>query len=476
MKWLPQSLFGRTAATIAITLSLSIVISVSASFYFVMVPMAKRTSDDFAAVIVSAAHSLQSLPEELHAELKQQLLEDHGLIVAAHTHSPKEASYDVPYSMFLREALARRAGEELRIIESETGPLIWVDVPAHGKFYRLGFDRERLGTNPPVALLLAITGGVLLTFLASLLEVRRVARPLHRLSVAVDELAQGKDPPPLNETGPTEIAALARAFNRMTTDLREMAENRTVMIAGISHDLRTPLTRLGIAVEMLDERSSPAIVAGIRRDLEAMNSLIGQFLQFSKGLEDGVPVQVDLWKSIESLAHDLKREGTELRLHRNNPPCVYFADRVALQRVLQNLLKNAVQYGAGKPIDVTLDCSAQGVSIKICDRGPGIPSGLVEKAFRPFHRLETARGNGMGGSGLGLAIARQLAVKHGWTIELLPRDGGGTVARVGLPTAYRFGLPVSCYASSGGTDETGSRGPESCVKEERATDTGIPAG
>ena len=445
MNLLPGTLFGRTAMTVAITMLISMFISVSAAVYFIMIPMTKRSADDFAAIIISAAHSLESLPEEMHPELKQQLLEDHGLIVSTSTHALTETSFNLPYSLFFRESLARRAGEELPIVESEIGPLIWVDVTAHGKIYRLGFDRQRLGTNPPVALLFAIGGGVLLTYLASLLEVRRVARPLNRLSRAVQELGRGKDPAPLAEEGPKEIAVLAQAFNRLTDDLREMAENRTVMIAGISHDLRTPLTRLGIAVEMLDESSNPRLVAGIRRDLDAMNDLIGQFLQFSKGLDDGVPVQVDLWQVIASLADDLKREGTELVLHRNDPACVYFADHVALQRVLENLLKNAIQYGAGAPVEVTLSCNRQAVSIEIMDRGPGIPPESVERAFAPFHRLQTARGNGVGGSGLGLAISRQLAVKHGWEIELVPREGGGTVARLGLPTAYRFGLPVSCF-------------------------------
>lgn len=466
MRLLPRSLFARTGVTIAISISLSMIISMIAAVYFIMIPMAKRSADDFAAVIVSAAHSLQSLPEEMHGELKQRLLQDHGLIVSAATNDLPETVADEPYLVFFRDSLARRAGEELPIIESETGTLIWVDVPAHEKFYRLGFDSQRLGTNQPVALLLAIGGGAVLTLLASLLEVRQVARPLRRLSLAVAKLGRGENPAPVAEDGPKEIAALARAFNRLTSDLREMAENRTVMIAGISHDLRTPLTRLGIAVEMLDEKSNPLIVAGIRRDLNAMNNLIGQFLQFSKGLEDGVPVQVDLWKVIESLAADLRRQGKELVLHRNDPPCVYFADAVALQRVLENLLKNAVQYGAGKPVDISLDCNKNAVSIEISDRGPGIPVELVESAFRPFHRLQTARSNGVGGSGLGLAISRQLAVKHGWTIELLPREGGGTTARLGLPPARRFGLPVSCYAPPGDTVDSDSK--QHCPQQEHS--------
>lgn len=414
------------------------VISLGTAIYFIAMPMAKRSADDFAAVIVSAAHSLQSLPEEMHAELKQQLLLDHGLIVTDHIHVLSEKSFDVPYYLFFQDSLDRRAGQELQIFESESGPLIWVDVPAHGKMFRLGFDRGRLGTNPPIVLILAIAGGALLTVLVSLLEVRRVGRPLARLSAAVEEVGRGNVPPVLPEDGPAEIAALARALNRMSSDIQELAENRTVIVAGISHDLRTPLTRLGIAVEMLGEDADPELIAGIRRDLEAMNSLIGQFLAFSKGLDDVRPVQLDLWQVIESQAADLRREGAKVKLHDRNTPCPYFADPVALQRLLANLMENAAQHGSGSVVDVELRCNEQDISIEICDRGPGIPVDQMAAVFRPFHRLEAARDSRAGGSGLGLAIARQLAIKHGWTIELLPRDGGGTVAKISLPTAHHL--------------------------------------
>ena len=440
MKLWPQSLFGRTAITIALTMSLFLVVSTALAFYFIIVPMMKRSADDFAAELVSAAHALQALPEEGHAALREELLQDHGLIVAEEQGGTPGRRSTAPYLGYFGDSLNRLAGGELTIIESGSGPLLWVDVPAHGKNYRLGFDRGRLGTNPPLALLLVIAGGALLVLLASVLEVRRVTKPLDRLSAAVEEMRRGGNPTPLPEKGPAEIAALAGAFNQMSSDVRQMSENRTVMLAGISHDLRTPLTRLGIAVEMLDEKCNPGLINGIRRDLDAMNRLIGEFLRFSEVAKDEIPVQVDLWQIIESMAQDLEREGASLMLHHDDPPCIYFADPLALQRVLANLLKNAAQYGNGTPVDVFLHCSSEAVSIEVCDRGPGIPADQVEAVFRPFHRLDMARAKRRGGTGLGLAVASQLATKHGWTIDLLPRTGGGTIARLGLPPSNRIGF------------------------------------
>jgi two-component system osmolarity sensor histidine kinase EnvZ len=440
MTFYPRSLSGRTAITIALTLLAFMAISMSAAVYFIYNPMAKRHAEDFAAIIVSVAHLLQDLPVEMHEELEDRLLEDHGLIVAEQPLESFETTSDLPYYPFFHAALDAQAGEDLRIIESPDSPIIWVDVSAHGKLYRLGFDKERLGINPPVVLILAVGVGALLTLLASLFEVRRVVRPLNQLSSAAKKMGRGQKPPPISEQGPEEIASLARTFNRLSSDLEQLSENRTVMIAGISHDLRTPLTRLGLAVEMLDQDSNPELIERIRHNLDTMNSLIRQFLQFSRGSEGECPVQLDLWQMIESLAADLKLEGSELRLHRNDPPCVYFADAIALERVLANLFKNAVQHGNGKPIDVDLHCNDEEVAIEISDRGPGIPPEEVPAVFRPFHRLEAARNQSSGGSGLGLAIANQLVLKHNWTIQLLPRQGGGTVARLSLPPEHRFGL------------------------------------
>jgi len=440
VKLWPRSLLGRTVITIAVTLLVFMLIFVSAAIYFVYDPMAKRHADDFAAVIVSAAHSLQSLPEEMHAGLKQQLLQDHGLIVADETTDVLHTSPNLPFYPFFHEALSRRAGTELVIVQSADSPIIWVDVPAHSKLFRLGFDKQRLGINPPVVLIFAVAGGALLTLIASLLEVRRVVRPLGKLSSAVKLLGRGQNPSRIPEDGPEEIASLARAVNRMSSGLQELSENRTVMIAGISHDLRTPLTRLGLAIELLDLEPTPELIDRVRRNLDAMNKLIGQFLQFSHGVEGETMVQLDLWQMIESLASDIKIEGSELWLHRKNPPCVYFTDAVALERVLENLLKNAAQHGDNKPIDINLNCSDDEVAVEICDRGPGIPLAEVDAVFKPFRRLKADSRDRVGGSGLGLAIAHQIALKHDWKIELLPREGGGTVAKLILPTARRFGL------------------------------------
>ena len=282
----------------------------------------------------------------------------------------------------------------------------------------------------PVREALILAGGV----------ARQIGRRLDRLGEASRSIAAGDFAVRAPEDGNDDVARLGAAFNAMAAELDASRRRERDFLMSVGHDLRTPLTRLGLAVEMLDQESNPELIARIRHNLDTMNSLIRQFLQFSRGVEGELPVQLDLWQMIESLAADQKLEGSNLRLHRKDPPCVYFADAVALERVLANLLKNAVQHGNGKPVDVDLHCTDQEVAIEIADRGPGIPPEEVEAVFRPFHRLPSGNGQAAGGSGLGLAIANQLALKHNWKIQLLPRQGGGTVAKLSLPPGQRFGL------------------------------------
>ncbi|RLA28539.1 MAG: two-component sensor histidine kinase [Gammaproteobacteria bacterium] len=427
----PRSLLFRTAVTITLALLAFMIITLGAAIYFVAMPIGKRSADDLAALMILAANTWHEAAPETRADLHRQLLQDHGLSVAAQTPSLPELNIDYPYFLFLRDALARRTGTDITMLRNPGGSKVWVDIAIQGEIVRLGIERTRISASPPIVLLLVISGGALLALFASLTVVRRVVGPLGRLSQAAREVGRGENPQPLSEDGPEELATLARAFNRMSLEVQELLENRTVMVAGISHDLRTPLTRLGLAVEMLNDSEDPDLVAGVRRDLAAMEKLIKQFMELAQGLTNACKDELDLRQILAGQAEDLKRQGHEVRLA-DGDTCRYLGDPVALERILANLLDNAAHYGGGKEIEVELQCDDQHPCILISDRGPGIPDEHREAVFRPFHRLDSARENRTGGSGLGLAIARQLADRNGWKIELKPRVGGGTVAVLAL--------------------------------------------
>ena len=427
-----RSLLVRTAGTIALALLLFVFISLGTAAYFVAIPIARQSADDLAALMVLTAETCQETPAFNLSRLREQLFQDHGLIVADTLPELSEQQFTFPYLLYLRDALARRTGKDILILKDPDGKRLWVDIPAESGIVRLGFNRDRMTARPPAVLMLVIGVGILLTLFTSFIVVRRITTPLEQLYAAVREVGQGHWPLPLKEDGPEELATLARAFNAMSSEVQALLENRTVLVAGISHDLRTPLTRLGLAVEMLSGDSDPQLIADIRRDLADMEKLIRQFMELAQGLGDEHEEDMDLWEILKAQVTNLERQGSDVQLT-GDGPCHFRGNPLALRRILTNLLDNAAHYGDGKPIDVDLGCGNESICIRISDHGPGIPEIQRKIVFRPFYRLESARSIRTGGSGLGLAIASQLAIKNGWTIELMPRDGGGTVARLDLP-------------------------------------------
>jgi len=207
--------------------------------------------------------------------------------------------------------------------------------------------------------------------------------------------------------------------------------NRTVMLAGISHDLRTPLARMRLAIEMLPQDTDPKQIARLQHDIEYMDRLIGEFLVLSRDMQKEAAEQIDITGLLQELVEDIREQGAQIEWQPQGH-ILRSVGPVSLRRVLSNLLGNAHRYGAGSPIDIVLEANATSTVVRILDRGPGIPAAELENVFRPFYRLESSRSHTTGGTGLGLAITRQLCDANGWFVELLPRSGGGTEARLSI--------------------------------------------
>jgi two-component system osmolarity sensor histidine kinase EnvZ len=303
----------------------------------------------------------------------------------------------------------------------------WVALESDGSTVWSGFPRNRLGTRPLEGVTVVVVLAMLLVVLSAGVLARRVTRPLKRLSEAAREVADGRSPNPLPETGPAELASLAAQFNEMSRQVRELLANRTMLLAGISHDLRTPLTRLRLALEMLPADAAPELLQRMERDLEEMNALISQAVDFGRNLGAGAREVIDLGDLIGHLVGDQPRV-----IWQRHPICPYRVDPIALRRILGNLLENALRYSQDE-VEVHLDCRLPKPVIYVLDRGPGIPAAEREAVFRPYYRLEQSRNRATGGSGLGLAVARQLALANHIEIELGVRRGGGTVVTLRLP-------------------------------------------
>ncbi len=263
----------------------------------------------------------------------------------------------------------------------------------------------------------------------SVLAVRWLTRPLTVLAGAAEELGRNIRHPPLPETGPVEVRQAAHAFNTMQARLTRYIEDRTRMLSALSHDLKTPITRLRLRAEAVpDETLRRSIV----RDLDEMKAMTQTTLDFMRGLEDHEPVQpTDLGALLESLTEDARVLGhaVELAPLPALPPCP--ARPLALKRCLNNLIENAVKYG--QRAQITVQDEPRGVTVRVRDGGPGIPDEELEKVFEPFYRLEASRSRDTGGTGLGLPIARNIARAHGGDLVLHNHPQGGLEAVLTLP-------------------------------------------
>lgn len=258
--------------------------------------------------------------------------------------------------------------------------------------------------------------------------VRLIGRPLRALSVAADRIGRPGETAPVPEDGPREVRQAAQAFNRMQARIDRLIADRTQALAAVSHDLRTPIARLRLRAGFIEDTETQR---QIDADLDEMEAMITSTLAYLRGEAEQEPLRVaDLAAILETLCDDASDAGH--RASYDGPLQARLACRpIAMKRALANLIGNAVKYGG--VAHVSLHDSGTRVEISVEDDGPGIPDDELEVAFEPFRRLDPARNPESGGSGLGLTIARQVAERHGGTVSLRNRPGGGLVATLTIP-------------------------------------------
>jgi signal transduction histidine kinase len=274
-------------------------------------------------------------------------------------------------------------------------------------------------------LLLAVLG-------ISVLAVRWLTRPLHLLAAAADELGRDINRPPLAESGPLEVRRAAHAFNTMQARLVRFVEERTRLLTAMSHDLKTPITRMRLRADLLEDDD---LRGRFEKDLKEMESMVTHTLDFMRGMDGGeAPQPVDIRALLESLQADNAELGRPVTIA-GAPPATYVGIAPLLKRCLANLIDNAVLYG--KSATVIVDDNRERLQLTVRDAGPGIPEADLDKVFAPFYRLESSRNRETGGTGLGLAIARNIAQAHGGDIALHNRPSGGLDAVLTLPRSGR---------------------------------------
>jgi len=415
------SLLVRTNLILTVSALLIVIIAVLALNQFVIEPIAERSADDEAALLVLSAQTWVELPPEARPYFELELAQSHDLIITGQQQTLAPADVDRFYLSLLQEKLSERLGIDVAM--EQGNDLVWVDVPMGGFDLQIGFSPARRDIQPLYVGIIIIVLGALVVFMTSLFIVSRITRPLVLAAERAETFRGGENFEPLPEQGPEELVSLARNFNTMAREISALLSNRTTLLAGISHDLRTPLTRMRLALELLPESVDTKLVARFERNLEAMDALIGDAMRFVRGTGE-VPQEVELVGFVEDVVASF------------DPPVPVCAEQAcglrvsvapgAFERVLINLINNGMQHGENVRVLI------RGREVHVIDAGPGIPAAQREAVFQPFFRLDSSRNVSTGGSGLGLAIVQQLCQAQGWRVRIDEAPEGGTDVVVSL--------------------------------------------
>ena len=437
----PRSLAGRTA--LVLLLGLAAVQGLGLVAHAMDRGDMQRLVDgrDFAARVVAAYRTVTAAPHEAWAATAQALDPNGGLQVSVAPAVPQEGMdptppevqrnvrpylnwSSLPQPLRPKETFMRSSGDQSMVVSAHLPDDQWLVL-------RGGFPPSRPWASP--SFIWAWLGMTLAAAVLTLWAVRRLTAPVRLLGAAEERLGRDVNAPALPEDGPAEVAMAAAAFNTMASRIRRFVADRTFLLTAIGHDLRTPITRLKLRAEWIDDEEQRRKTLADLDELEAMVSATLAFGRDVAGTEPAVPMDLAvLLRTVLDEAADA-RPGSADRLAYAGPEHLAIQARpVALKRALANLVSNAMAYGGNARV-VLCQPVRGAVTVHVEDAGPGIPPGELDRVFEPFHRLEGSRNRETGGTGLGLPITRNILRAHGGDVTLANLAGGGVRATVTLP-------------------------------------------
>ncbi|OUR61840.1 two-component system sensor histidine kinase EnvZ [Colwellia sp. 39_35_sub15_T18] len=431
MKILPRSAFGQTVLLIGFLLFINQVVSYVSFALYVIEPNQQQINQLLAKQVrvvfidIKDARLSPKMAEAFHRET--------GIGVYREKEALKLGLASAGYYPYRSEQMSELLGgpAEVRISQGDQylfwirppqAPNLWVKIPL------LGLEEASFS---PLIFFLGIIG--VLSVAGGWIFVRQLNRPLKSLQRAAEDVGRGDFPEPLTEHGTSEIMAVTQAFNHMSKGIKQLEDDRNLLMAGISHDLRTPLTRIRLASEMMSELDD-FLKEGIECDIDDMNNIIDQFIDYIRHDSKDKAELDDLNVLVAEVLNVETPSGRNIQLVASDCPKIPLR-HVAVKRALANLIQNALRYTDGDIEVFTGHDKEQGYAyFMVSDHGAGIPDSDIERLFQPFTQGDTARGGE--GSGLGLAIIKRIVDTHGGRVELSNKAEGGLQAKVCLPLEF----------------------------------------
>jgi two-component system, OmpR family, osmolarity sensor histidine kinase EnvZ len=427
---LPQSMFGRSLLLIVMPLVLVQIIATWVFYARHWETVSRRLSADTAGDIGMVIDTLRYTDTPL--ELTRFLENASGLtgiafsIAAGAALPPHNPAGDSLLEEQLRLAMAERVDRPYRMDAVSDPQNIHIQVQLADGLLIADVPRNRVYTSTTYIFMFWMIGSSLVLLAVAVLFLRNQVKSLRRLAVAAESFGKGRPVAFSKLEGALEVRQAAAAFMQMRDRIQRQISQRTEILAGVSHDLRTPLTRMKLGLELMAGDAA----AGLKSDVAEMERLVNLYLDFARGEGTESPVATDLALLLDDVAAAARRDGTNLIVDQPGELVIPVRPN-ALGRCLANLIANAGRYG--KQVCLSAAPVEDGVDILVDDDGPGIPAAERERVFQPFVRLDASRNPATGGVGLGLTIARDVARSHGGDVRLEDSPRGGLRARVHLP-------------------------------------------
>ena len=439
MTLFPKNLLNRLILIIASLIIVSQLITIKVFDYFEMEPRAESMAQEISTIVKYTKAAIQSAYPSTRLDLLQSLskMSDVKIVPAYYFENIKPLPDEIFLSMVVKKIKQDLGEDTIVTLNHYDIPGIWVSFEiGDGLFWavipRNVFDRpfpwHWIGWGI-VVFLVSISGAYFLT--------TRINKPLNLLINATSKLKKGLPFKKIPEDTATEFKEVAKAFNEMASNLAKSENERRFIMGSVSHDIRTPLTRMKLSLEMLPKKSA-FLKESMDQDIDEINQIINQFLDFVRGFDDE-PISslnfgnflTELKKQHAILGHDLKI--SKITRSKDIPKNLFIDVRpLAFKRLFDNLINNGVKFSKSNKIELVAKLYNEKIVINVLDNGPGIPKDKREKLLEPFERLDQSRGS-IGGSGLGLAIAHRIVMVHNGKLELLNRRTGGLNVRLTFP-------------------------------------------
>lgn len=439
MTLFPKNLLNRLILIIASLIIVSQLITIKVFDYFEMEPRAESMAQEISTIVKYTKAAIQSAYPSTRLDLLQSLskMSDVKIVPAYYFENIKPLPDEIFLSMVVKKIKQDLGEDTIVTLNHYDIPGIWVSFEiGDGLFWavipRNVFDRpfpwHWIGWGI-VVFLVSISGAYFLT--------TRINKPLNLLINATSKLKKGLPFKKIPEDTATEFKEVTKAFNEMASNLAKSENERRFIMGSVSHDIRTPLTRMKLSLEMLPKKSA-FLKESMDQDIDEINQIINQFLDFVRGFDDE-PISslnfgnflTELKKQHAILGHDLKI--SKITRSKDIPKNLFIDVRpLAFKRLFDNLINNGVKFSKSNKIELLAKLYDEKIEINVLDNGPGIPKAQREKLLEPFERLDQARGS-IGGSGLGLAIANRIVMVHNGKLELINRRTGGLNVKLTFP-------------------------------------------